>query len=221
MKQAEKSKETKRRVQDAAEALFAVKGFEQTTMQDIIEKSGMSRGAIYHQYESKQEILQALTIRAQEEIRAYFEFVLNNQALTAKEKIVNITGSFGKSSLQNNLINAGWVEKVPFSLLDTLRYSIKEFAPLLTNIIQQGIEQKEFSCNDPFLTAEFILIIADIWLDPVIFHWTKEEACARLDYLFNILTKIAPGMIDIDNIEMMKQSLPLERRVTKYENIND
>lgn len=211
MRQAEKSKETKKRVQDAAEALFAEKGFEQTTMQDIIEKSGMSRGAIYHQYESKQEILQALTIRAQEEVRAYFEFILNNQALTAKEKIVNITGYFGKSPLQNNLINAGWVEKVPFSLLDTLRYSIKEFTPLLTSIIQQGIEQKEFSCNDPGLTAEFILIFADIWLDPVIFHWTKGEACARLDYLFNILTQIAPGMIDIEYIEKMKLSLPLEK----------
>lgn len=209
MRQAEKSKETKRRVQDAAEALFTEKGFEQTTMQDIIEKSGMSRGAIYHQYESKQEILQALTIRAQDEVRAHFEFILNNQALTAKEKILNI--SVSRSTLQNNLINAGWVEKIPFSLLNTLRYSIKEFAPLLTSIIEQGIEQEEFSCSNPCLTAEFILIFADIWLDPVIFHWTKVEASARLDYLFHILTHLAPGIIEIENIEKIKQSLPLEK----------
>lgn len=218
MKQAEKSMETQKRVQDAAEQLFSEKGYDQTTMQDIIEKSGMSRGAIYHQYESKQEILQALTLRAQEKVREHFEFVKINPSLSPKEKILSIVDYLNRSTLQKSLIKSGWVEKVPFSLLDTLRYSLKEFAPLLADIIVQGVAQKEFRCDEPALTAEFILIFADVWLDPVIFRWTKEEACSRFDYLVNLLSRMAPGMIEAKEMELIRQAFLFDN---KEENHNE
>jgi AcrR family transcriptional regulator len=51
-----------RREQIAAAALacFAVKGFQRTSMADIIEASGLSAGAIYLHFESKQQIVLAV-----------------------------------------------------------------------------------------------------------------------------------------------------------------
>lgn len=203
MKQAEKSKETKKRIQEAAEKLFSEKGYEHTTMQNIIEESGMSRGAIYHQYESKQEILQSLTQKAQEQVREYFLLLSKDTQKTARYKIKLIAKYLANSSSQKNLIAARWVEKIPFSLLETLRYSIKQYAPLLANIIKQGIEAEEFECANPLLLAELLLINIDIWIDPVIFNWTERETAARFDYLAQIINIIAPGMITPDIISII------------------
>ena len=52
MKQEEKSLLSKGKIIDAAMKLFLEKGYENTTMQDIVEASGMSKGAIYHYFKS-------------------------------------------------------------------------------------------------------------------------------------------------------------------------
>ena len=61
MKQEEKSLLSKGKIIDAAMKLFLEKGYENTTMQDIVEASGMSKGAIYHYFKSKQEIVAYLS----------------------------------------------------------------------------------------------------------------------------------------------------------------
>ena len=40
--------------------LFKEKGYEKTSVQDIIDAIGMSKGAIYHHFKSKEEILNAV-----------------------------------------------------------------------------------------------------------------------------------------------------------------
>lgn len=211
MKQSEKSNETKRRVQKVALALFSTKGYEQTTMQDIIDASGMSRGAIYHQYKSKQEILQVLTTHAQEKIRSYLSELEMNSTLLAKDKILNIVAYMTDNTLQKGLVQSGWVDKVPFALLDTLRYSIKEFAPLLASILQKGDENQEFICKEPLLTAELILLTIDIWLDPVIFDRSEHDVLARIDYFTKMIEHLAPGLIDHSLAEHLKTVITINR----------
>ena len=60
MKQEEKSLMSRNKILEATGALFAEKGFDATTMQDIMARSGLSKGAIYHHFKSKEEIMQAL-----------------------------------------------------------------------------------------------------------------------------------------------------------------
>jgi AcrR family transcriptional regulator len=50
---------------DAAWSCFALKGYHQTTMQDICEESGLSPGAIYRYFDSKDDILRAINERSQ------------------------------------------------------------------------------------------------------------------------------------------------------------
>lgn len=205
MKQADKSNETKRRVQKVALELFSMKGYDQTTMQDIIDASGMSRGAIYHQYKSKQDILQALTAEAQERIKDYLSELERNQALSAKDKMGRIIEYITDNALQKRLIQAGWVEKVPFALLETIRYSLNEFAPLLASIMQKGADKGEFECAEPLLTAEMLLLLFDIWLDPVIFARSTDDTAARIGYLSKALAHLAPGLMDQTLTGQLKQ----------------
>lgn len=56
--------ESRRRIMDAAEALFAEKGFTRTSFADIAERSGISRGSIPWHFENKDGLLIAVVERA-------------------------------------------------------------------------------------------------------------------------------------------------------------
>ncbi len=58
--QAERRAATRARVLDAAEALFAARGYEATSTDAILEASAISRGALYHHFATKQAIFEAV-----------------------------------------------------------------------------------------------------------------------------------------------------------------
>ena len=49
--------QTMERILEEASRLFLQKGFEKTSMQDIMDATGLSKGAIYHHFASKEDIL--------------------------------------------------------------------------------------------------------------------------------------------------------------------
>lgn len=54
---------TRQRILDAAKKLFAQKGYERTTIQDILDElEDLSKGAIYHHFKNKEAMLHALVI---------------------------------------------------------------------------------------------------------------------------------------------------------------
>ncbi|WOC13299.1 TetR/AcrR family transcriptional regulator [Gordonia sp. MP11Mi] len=53
---------------DAARALFATRGFARTSMSDLVEDSGMSTGAIYRYFKSKDEIVAAICDQSTESL---------------------------------------------------------------------------------------------------------------------------------------------------------
>ncbi|HXO36336.1 MAG TPA: TetR family transcriptional regulator [Candidatus Acidoferrales bacterium] len=68
---------------DAAVVCFARSGFHKATMRDIVQESGLSAGAIYNLFSSKQEIIAAIAARRHDEERRLFEEALK-QATVAK-----------------------------------------------------------------------------------------------------------------------------------------
>ena len=52
---------TVEKILDVAQKLFLEQGYEQTTIQDIVDNlGGMTKGAVYHHFKSKEEIINAL-----------------------------------------------------------------------------------------------------------------------------------------------------------------
>jgi AcrR family transcriptional regulator len=62
-----KGEETRRRVHEAAMALFREKGIDATTMRDVAAAAGMSLGAAYHYFPSKEAIVLAYYASVHEE----------------------------------------------------------------------------------------------------------------------------------------------------------
>ena len=58
--QAERTEKTRGALLDAARALFAERGFADTGREDIAERAGVTRGALYHHFESKAAVAVAV-----------------------------------------------------------------------------------------------------------------------------------------------------------------
>ena len=60
MKQEERSRRTREAILNAAAACFAEKGYSACTIQDIIERANLSKGALYGHFRSKEELFKAM-----------------------------------------------------------------------------------------------------------------------------------------------------------------
>lgn len=207
MRQIEKTEKAKNMVLNSAEKLFSEQGYDETTLQDIIDDSKVSRGAIYHHFKNKHDILSELTRRTQEEINSFFKQVKEDTNLDSKEKIKSIIFYFQNNLSRKNLVSNNWIEKIPFALLDNVRCTVKSLAPIFAEILQQGVDKDEISCENPELAAELILILTDIWLDPIVFSWNEIEGKKRIEYLLGILTQIVQGLFTYQDIEYIKNLL--------------
>jgi AcrR family transcriptional regulator len=61
--QSERREATRGAIVDAARELFAVRGFEETSVADILELAGISRGALYHHFEAKADVFAAVFVK--------------------------------------------------------------------------------------------------------------------------------------------------------------
>jgi AcrR family transcriptional regulator len=204
MNREEKARNTKERIIKGAFSLFATKGYEATTTQDIIDITQLSRGAMYHHFKSKQDILESVTKEAQLQINAFLEELVADGSLTSKEKISKIIEYNANNDIQKQLIHYNWMEKIPFALLDEIRNLNNIIAPYISQIIEQGVENNEYQCDYPQELAEILALCIDIWLDPVLFKRRYDEVCSRLDFLLFMLERINMPIIDSEDIERIK-----------------
>lgn len=78
----------KERIIEAAYELFGEKGYDKTTIAQIIKKAGASKGGFYHHFQSKEEILETITFAYIERVRKAYRDVLEDDSMTVIEKFV-------------------------------------------------------------------------------------------------------------------------------------
>ncbi len=78
---------TVEKILEVSQRLFLTKGYDNTTIQDIVDElGGLTRGAIYHHFKSKEEIMDALTNKMFRE-KNPFDTVKNQKDLNGLQKM--------------------------------------------------------------------------------------------------------------------------------------
>ncbi len=91
--------ETVEKILAVSAKLFMEKGYEHTTLQDIIDNlGGLTKGAIYHHFKGKEEILLAIADRMGEQTEAWMRTVRDDPGLTGAEKLQKMF----RASLENS-----------------------------------------------------------------------------------------------------------------------
>jgi len=165
VKSAEKRKSE---ILDVAEQLFAEKGFDNASTNDIINRIGIARGTLYHHFRSKEEILDAIVERmTREKITRAAEIIEDNtmpilERLTLSYLALNVDSKAGIEVLeqmhkpQNALLHQKMQQSVIYGIV-----------PLMEKLIIEGNESGIFDTKYPANAAEMIIIYSNTAFDEI------------------------------------------------------
>ncbi|MBR0373230.1 MAG: TetR/AcrR family transcriptional regulator [Mogibacterium sp.] len=148
-------RDTKGKITTAALALFSEKGYENTTIEDILEASGTSRGTFYHYFEGKDALFSHMTIVLDEEYRKLAETI--PEELDAFEKLMYIDREMFRIienrisvDLLTRLYSTQLVTRGEKKIFDRNRY----FYRLVRQIVEEG--QRNGELRDDFTVNEIV-----------------------------------------------------------------
>ena len=197
--------ETVQLILDVAFRLFMEKGYERTSIQDIIDRlGGLSKGAIYHHFKSKDDILMAVTDRMTAQSNQMLADIRDCGNLSGREKLKRIFKESISRPVQNDIFTvAPNFHDNPKLLFSLLHDTIDEVAPnYILPIIRQGIADGTIKTEYPEQLAELILLAANVWMNPMIFDSSVEESCRK----FMVFGQMLRGFgLDIVDDEMLKR----------------
>lgn len=190
MRISKKPDERKNEILDAAEMLFGTKGYSKTTINDILNEVGIAKGTFYYYFQSKEEVMDAIVGRYIEAGVEAAKAVVTAPGLTAHEKLLGIlmaqkpdTGR--KEQMIDQLHQINNAEMHQKSLVET----ILQLTPVLTEVIEQGIEEGVFQTAYPRETIEFLLVSSQFLFDEGIFEWEPHERLQKAAAFTSIMEK--------------------------------
>lgn len=200
--------ETVQKILDAAKKLFLEKGYEQTTILDIVDQmGGMTRGAFYHHFKSKEEVLDALGNKIFFENNP-FDRIRKQTNLTGLEKIKSlIMETSTDSELRSvNIMSIQALESPTFLKL-ILEDNRDVIGPFLLELIEEGIQDGSIHTEHPKLLSELLTILTNYWMIPTLYPaQTIEECIEKITYIKEITDKIGVPIIDKDMIAYLKDN---------------
>lgn len=200
MKQEEKSMLSREKILNAAGEVFAQKGFDAATMQDITEKSGLSKGAIYHHFKSKEEIMQALGDRMFFENNP-FEKVSKRTDLNGLQKIkklLKINQTDNERTKMN--VQAIPILKDPHILVSALEANRKFLTPLWFELLEKGKRDGSIQTEYAKELSELLPLI-NFWLMPSVFPATAEEISHKFNFIIDMLAKAGLPLLEDDELK--------------------
>ena len=188
--------------------LFMEKGYEHTSIQDIINNlGGLSKGAIYHHFKSKEDILVAVIDRMTAESNQMLADIRDSSGLSGEEKLKKIFRESISRSVQNDIFTvAPDFRDNPKLLFSLLHDTIDNAAPnYILPIIRQGISDGSIKTDYPEQLAELILLAANVWMDPMIFDSSEEESYRKFMVFRQMMQGFGLDIVDDEMLERLQE----------------
>lgn len=147
-----------------AQQLFYTKGYERTSVNDIIKAVGLSKGAFYHYFDSKQAVLSAVVDQLIDQSLGIMQQIINdsNHDAITKFRLVRQMISGWKLERKADLLSVGRILVLPenIPLYHKMRVEgERRFVPEFGKIIAQGVEEGVFETAAPLDAARFVLAV--------------------------------------------------------------
>ncbi|MEF9945275.1 MAG: TetR/AcrR family transcriptional regulator [Lachnospiraceae bacterium] len=195
------------RILDVSEQLFLEKGYEHTTIQDIINALGdLSKGAIYHHFKSKEEIIIAVVDRLYVSTKDGCAEIQADKSLNGLQKLRKLFYvSIGNSNQQVAFETMPNFFENPKFLAMQLEQTIYELAhKIIEPIICEGIADGSIQTQYPKELAEVVSLLANIWLNPMLFHCTEQEIYNKCMFFKTLLKSLGVDVFDDALAEMVE-----------------
>ena len=197
--------ETKEKVITAATRTFQEKGYEASTILDIVANmDGLTRGAFYHHFKSKEEVFIVICERMFENSNP-FDKVRDEKNLNGMEKL--------RKALKLNMI----AQQSDFPLLDSagkelltsphffmwqMEFNISMSRKFIQPLIEEGIADGSIKEQDPRILAELFSVMFSIWLGSALFAGDMEYMEKKATMIFEILEHLGLSLYDEEMEEL-------------------
>jgi AcrR family transcriptional regulator len=128
---------------DVARQLVYTQGYEQMSIQDILDALKISKGAFYHYFDSKPALLEALIERMVDEAEQTISPILQDPNLSALEKIQRyfstaVQWKTAQKDFLLALLHVWYSDDNAITRQKMVTKTLKRFTPSFTRVIQEG-----------------------------------------------------------------------------------
>ena len=154
----------RKEILDAARRLVLTRGYEQVSIQDILDEIQMSSGAFHHYFASRSALLEAFIEQIQQETEQPLLPLIHDPQLTALEKFQGFFDTLDRLRIAHKaeVVRLGrvWYSDANALVRQKVDVAIRaQRAPLLAEIIRQGVQEGTFAVADPARTGEVLMSI--------------------------------------------------------------
>ena len=186
--------ETVQKILEVSYRLFREKGYDHTTIQDIVDALGMSKGAIYHHFKSKEEILDRINDRYYDEVN-WFRDIRLDPELTGLEKLREVLRNLFTDSRKQELDNIQLsIPKNPRVVAMVLQSSVHDAAPFFQRLVEEGIRDGSVSATRPKELSEALMILMNLWMGMCASG--REDFARKLDFFQEFTEKMGLPLLD-------------------------
>ncbi|AFA49995.1 TetR/AcrR family transcriptional regulator [Acetobacterium woodii] len=176
MKTVKEGEVRKREILMVARKLFVTKGYELTSVNDILKIVDIAKGTFYYYFASKEEVLAAIILDIVEEGAKRAEQILKDKSIPLVNRIMMAIMAQSPEFEGSEEIKEE-MHKVENAKLEQLytKTMLKRLTPLLEDAVAEGIEAKIFALDYPRETVESILLLGHMLFDCNIMDWERES----------------------------------------------
>ncbi len=187
--------EWKKEILDAAELLFLSKGYEETSVSDIMQKAGGAKGLFYRFFESKEEAAHALGDRMFLENNP-FDAVRGHSEWNGLRKIRELLAQNQADGKRNEInIQAEGILKDPRILAAAVAANRRVLVPLWRELLEEGIRDGSIHTEYVKELSE-LLPLLNFWFLPSVFPASAEEIRHKYRFAAELLS--AAGLLILE-----------------------
>ncbi len=147
---------------DAAQRLIQAKGYEQMSVQDLLDEMRTSKGAFYHYFDSKSDLLDAIVERMVDAGVARVSRGIDDPDRTALEKFEAFFGDLAEYKVERRELILGfmraWLSDDNAMVREHFRRGlVNRLQPVMTTIVRQGVSEGVFRVDSPEATARVLI----------------------------------------------------------------
>jgi len=171
--------------------IFMEKGYENTTITDILRASGISKGAMYHYFDKKEDILDAVLNYIIDVDEKRYKDIVNDRKIGAIDKVIKIIKS-SESEKPQEVIKAR--EKLSDRQISIFDYRSKELSnrrslEMISKIIKEGAMSGEFDTIYPEEASELIISFTQSMYECISMSPSLHKINKEVDFFIFILSK--------------------------------
>ncbi|WP_346698095.1 TetR/AcrR family transcriptional regulator [Catenibacillus scindens] len=197
---------TVEKILDTAQRLFLEKGYDNTTIQDIVDHlDGLSKGAVYHHFKSKEEIMDAVGDRMFA-VNNPFEEVKNRKDLNGLQKLQEaIRLNQSDDDRTSMVIQSIPLTRNPRLLVEMIQSNLNVLTPYYEALLEEG--NKDGSVHTEYVKeiAELMPLLTSLWLLPSVFPADKEGMKHKFRFIGEMLEKMGVPLMDDSIYQLVEE----------------